>query len=78
MEEANALSKESEDFGLVHITPIIDLEFESGNITFYSDASPSLGLISDLEAKLESEFTNLRLVEKGVDLDVINNSNTQI
>ena len=78
LEEAKALSKESEDFGLLHITPINDLENESGNITFYSDASPSLGLISDLEAKLESEFTNLRLVEKGVDLDVINNSNTQI
>ena len=74
LNDAKALAKESSSIGLLHIEKVSDISTISNHIKFYSEESPSLSLISDLESKLENKLTNVKLLENGVDLQMINNS----
>jgi ABC-2 type transport system permease protein len=74
LSNAKALAKESNSAGLLHIDKVENMNTISNHIKFYSEESPSLSLISDLENKLESKLTNAMLIENGVDLQLINNS----
>ena len=74
LNDAKALAKESSSIGLLHIEKVSDINTISNHIKFYSEESPSLSLISDLESKLENKLTNVKLLENGVDLQMINNS----
>ena len=78
LEDALALVKETQGYGLLHIEKLKEGENISDAITFYSKESPSLSLISDIESRLEREFTNLRLEKSGVDLEQINDSKVNI
>lgn len=78
LEDAKAFSKDTKAFGLLHIKDIDGLNFTSNDITFYSNESPSLNLISSLENQLEGRITNLVLSDKGVDMDVIESSKANI
>ena len=78
LEEAKAFSKDTGAFGLLHINDIPNLEIDNDNIVFYSNESPSLSLISDLENQLEKKFTNLTLLEKGVDINMIESSKAHV
>lgn len=71
LKEAKDFSKETKAHGLIHITGIENLDFQKGDITFYSDDSPSLNFVSDLEAQIENRVTNLKLIDEGVDLEKI-------
>ncbi|MBD0832079.1 ABC transporter permease [Aestuariibaculum sediminum] len=78
IDEAKAFSKESEAYGLLHIGDFKDVKRASKSIQFYSEESPSLSLISDLESKLETKLTNLNLLDNGVDVDMINASKISV
>ena len=68
---AKELVGETSNYGLLHIENFINLDSISNHIKFYSEESPSLSLISDLERKLEKEFTNLKIEEDEIDISKI-------
>ncbi|WP_282135345.1 ABC transporter permease [Seonamhaeicola maritimus] len=75
---AKELVGETSNYGLLHIENFTNLDSISNHIKFYSEESPSLSLISDLERKLEKEFTNLKMQEAEIDISKIEASKVYI
>jgi len=78
LNDAKILTKETSSVGLLHIDKVENIDSISNHIKFYSEESPSLSLISDLESKLEKKLTNAKLLENGVDVDMINASRVRV
>ena len=78
LEEAIELVKAKQQYGLLHIPNNTDLENLSEHIKFYSEESPSLTIITNLESKLEQKLTDVKLQQDGVDLDKIKTAKTQV
>ena len=77
-DDAIALVKEKEDYGLLHISKVDSLKEISKNIKFYSEESPSLSIISSMESKIEDHLKEMKLQEDGVSLAMIKASETNI
>ncbi|MBU3822434.1 ABC transporter permease [Flavobacteriaceae bacterium XHP0103] len=71
---AKALVKETSNYGLLHIGKLDSIQTEPAHLEFYSEESPSLSLISDLENILEERLTDIRLQKEGVDIEKIKTS----
>ena len=78
LEEAKVLVEAKDDYGLLFIPKQVDSTLASKGITFYSEESPSLTVMSSLESKLEKRMTDLTLENRGVDIDMINSSRISI
>lgn len=70
--------KAKEEYGLLYIPGNDDIENLSQHIKFYSQDSPSLSIISELESKLGRKLTDVKLQMDGVDLEKIKSSKTNI
>ena len=77
LEEAKKVSIENNSYGLLHM-PAFALDEVSSQIRFYSEESPSLSLISNLESKIEKRIGELKLKKLGVDLSKIKAAKTNI
>ena len=71
LENAKTIVKEEKNSGLLHIGKFEKIENASDNIEFYSEDSPSISLISDLEFLVEKKLTDLNLHSQGVDVAMI-------
>lgn len=69
--DAKKLVKEANMYGLLAVEHVEGIETISNNIKFYSEESPSLNLISDIESTLEQQLTNINLQQNGVDISKI-------
>jgi len=78
LEDAVALVKEKEDYGLLYIANADSLDAISNNVKFYSEESPSLTVISSLERKIEKRLEEMKLEKDGVSLEQIEASKTSI
>jgi ABC-2 type transport system permease protein len=78
LEDAKILSKETESYGLLHIEKLDNLEDVSNRINFYSEESPSLTVISDLENKIQTELTNQNRINKGIDVEKLKDSKVNV
>ncbi|TGV03020.1 ABC transporter permease [Flavivirga rizhaonensis] len=78
LEDAKNISEETASYGLLHVGKLDSVESASMHIKFYSEETPSLTLISSLESKLEKTFTNIKLQQQGIDVDLINASKIKI
>lgn len=78
LETAKALVAETSGYGLLYIEKQDDISSISSHIKFYSEESPSLSMLSNLESKIENKLNNLILEKKGVDIEVIKNSRTHV
>ncbi|WP_445732876.1 ABC transporter permease [Mariniflexile sp.] len=78
LNDAKTVTKEMGSVGLLHIGRVENVNDISNHIKFYSEESPSIGLISDLESKLENKLTNTKLLENGVDVAMINASKIRV
>tara|TARA_B100001146_G_scaffold225247_1_gene248693 strand:- start:10478 stop:11719 length:1242 start_codon:yes stop_codon:yes gene_type:complete len=67
LEEAKRNISESEDYGLLYIPETETISGLEKTIVFYSEDSPSLTLMRDLENTLESRANTLKLEEAGLD-----------
>ena len=76
--DAKKLATETGSVGLLYIDKPNSLDDVSNHIKFYSEESPSLSLISDLESKLEHKLTDMKLQENGVDVAMINASKIHV
>ncbi|MDB2632104.1 ABC transporter permease [Flavobacteriaceae bacterium] len=77
LEEAKKVSIENNSYGLLQL-PAFALDEVSSQIRFYSEESPSLSLISNLESKIEKRIGELKLKKLGVDLSKIKAAKTNI
>ena len=77
-EDAIALVKEKEDYGLLYIAPVDSLSVFSNNIKFYSEESPSISIMSGLERKIEKRLREMKLQNDGVTLAQIEASKFNI
>ena len=78
LDEAKAMVEAKEDYGLLYIAKGETEGAISENVKFYSEDTPSLTLISALESKIEKKFTDLKLQQNGVDIEMIKASKTSI
>jgi ABC-2 type transport system permease protein len=69
--EAKKISELSEDYGLLFIPKIDSIGAISKSVTFYSEDSPSLQQIDDIEDAISEKANALRLKEAGIDADRI-------
>jgi ABC-2 type transport system permease protein len=77
-EDAIALVKEKEDYGLLHISAVDSLDVFSNNVKFYSEESPSISIMSGLERKIEKRLREMKLQKDGVTLAQIEASKISI
>ena len=78
LDEAKAMAKETESYGLLHIQQWDSFNEVSNKINFYSEESPSITVIRGLEAEIGNKLTNLKLKREGVDVDIINHSKVNV
>lgn len=78
LETAKELIKAKEDFGLLYIQKSNDLESILSSVSFYSDESPSLSIITSLERKIEKKLEDKKLQNNGVNIAQIEASKTNI
>lgn len=78
LDEAIAQVKEKEHYGLLYIPNTSDINAIAEHVKFYSEDSPSLTIMSDLESKLEKKFTDVKLQLDGVDVEKIKTAKTNI
>lgn len=78
LSEAKQLVNSKEQYGLLYIKRSQDPSRPFGSSKFYSEDSPSLTIISNLEARIEKKLTDLKLIEDGVDIQKIEASRTII
>ncbi len=69
--EAKETVRSSEDYGLLYIPATSKLDELSKSIVFYSEDSPSLTLIDDIEDAISDKANSLRLAEAGIDAQKI-------
>lgn len=78
LEEAKRLSKETNNYGLLYVQNFEAIDDVSKHIMFFSEESPSLSVIADLEHKLENKLTHLKMEQNGIDIPMIDASKTQV
>lgn len=78
LEEAKIISKEIASYGLLYIDRFDNIEAISNHIKFYSEESPSITFITDLESKLEDKLTKIQYRKNGVDIDIIKKSKINV
>lgn len=78
LEDAKALVKESEGYGLLHIRNFSERQPGSKDFTFYSEESPSITLISNIESKIQSELTLRNRTNKGIDIEMLKSTRVNI
>ncbi|MCW8982398.1 MAG: ABC transporter permease [Altibacter sp.] len=71
LEEAKSTSEENSDYGLLYIPKTATIDDLSKSITFYSEDSPSLIVMDDIEDAIEEKTNTLKLREAGIDAQTI-------
>lgn len=78
LSETKNLVLDKEQYGLLYIKKSEDSTKIFDSSKFFSEESPSLTVISNLESKIEKKLTDLKLLEDGVDIQKIEASRTVI
>ncbi|XMO86999.1 ABC transporter permease [Algibacter sp. AS12] len=78
LNDAKALVQESEGYGLLYISKVSEGPIKSKNVTFYSEESPSITLISAIENKIQTELTLQNRIHEGIDVEKLEASKVQI
>ncbi len=78
LENAKDLVTSKEEYGLLYVQKSSDSSQLYTNVRFYSEDSPSLTIISDLEDKIEKKLEDEKLIQDGVDIEKIKASRTRV
>ena len=74
LEEAKLISKTKSDFGLLYIENLESPKKIAETISFYSEDTPSLTIIGNIESQLENILTNKNYKIQGIDINKINDN----
>lgn len=78
LEAAKTISETSEYHGLLYIPKTDDLSQIDKNIQFFIEGSPNVATIQSIERRLNTNLTDLKLENEGVDLLKIETSKTDV
>jgi len=78
LEDAKILVKEINGHGLLYIGDASEGEIDLKHITFYSEESPSITLISALENKIQTELTLQNRIKEKIDIEKLEASKVTI
>ena len=76
LDEAKLLVEEKEYYGLLHIPKLDGLDMPE--IQFFAKEAPAFGFLTDIEKTIGNKLTNMKLQERGIDVDLIKESDTNI
>ena len=71
LETAKAQVEDGGNYGLLYIPEITSIDDLSDEVTFYSEDSPSLVVMDDIEDAIAYEANNMKLEEAGIDPEKI-------
>ena len=71
LEQAKKLTESSEKYGLLYIPKTSTIDELSETITFYSEDSPSITIMRDIENTIEDKVNVIKLEKAGIDAKVI-------
>ncbi|MFK5982577.1 MAG: ABC transporter permease [Flavobacteriaceae bacterium] len=71
LENAKTVTETSELYGLLYIPKVANVDELSESITFYSEDSPSISVMSDIEDIIEDKANVVKLQEAGIDAKII-------
>ena len=78
LNEAKTLAETSEYYGLLYIPKTETIDELKNKITFYSEDSPSLTIMSDIEDAIEKKVNTEKLLEAGINAQKIEDLRIQI
>lgn len=78
LEVAKELVMAKENFGLLYIRKSSDTLNLVDTVNFYSDESPSVSIISNIERRIEKRLSEIKLQNNGVDIEQIKASKTTV
>ncbi len=78
LEEAKLLSNESNHHGLLYIPLSNNFQEYENSVQFFTEESPNINVIQYIEKSLNTQLTNLKLMQEGVDLVKIDASKTNV
>ncbi|MAN28082.1 MULTISPECIES: ABC transporter permease [Mesonia] len=65
-------------YGLLFFPKSEDNQYLSNHVEFFANKAPGISFISDIEGKISTVLTNKELQQRGVDVNEINNSKTNV
>ena len=68
--------EENNYFGLLYIPQ--NIKKNTSGVRFYGNEAPGISLLEDIEEQIDTKLTNEKLLDRGVDLDLIDASQTQV
>lgn len=71
LDQAKAESEKPGTYGLLHIPQVTNIADLAKNTTFYSEKSPSIGVLNKIERTIEDEVNTIRLREANIDASKI-------
>ncbi|WP_397363369.1 ABC transporter permease [Olleya sp. R77988] len=74
LENAKTIVQENGNYGLLHIKKMDSLSDAKDSFRFYSEDSPSISVISNLDNIIEKELTNINMNRLGVNPEIIKTS----
>jgi len=72
LDDAKIIVQESENYGLLFIPKSNSIDSIADKIKFYSEDSPSLTVMQDIEEKIEEKAEKIKIKNSGIDPDIIN------
>ncbi len=71
LEDAKKIVQESKNYGLLYIPKADSIDALADKIKFYSEDSPSLMTMEEIERKIETKARDIKLRKSGIDPDLI-------
>ena len=78
LEDAKQLVRKAENYGLLYIPPAENVDAIANKIKFYSEESPSVGVMNGIEDKIEEEARAIKLKESGLDPVLVSKLNIKV
>lgn len=75
-ESATTVAQEKDYYGLLHIPQ--NVKEQNGSVRFYGDESPGYSTLDAIEEQIEKRITDEKLLDRGVDLDLLDEANTKV
>lgn len=76
LEAAKTIVREKEYYGLLHIPPL--QENTIPEIQFFAKEAPAFGFLTQVEKTIGDKLTNRQLLSRGIDVDLIEASQTKV
>ncbi|MEC8682157.1 MAG: ABC transporter permease, partial [Bacteroidota bacterium] len=76
LDTAKDLVEEQNYFGLLYIPE--NVKKNTSGVRFYGNEAPGISTIESIEEQIETKLTNEKLLDRGVDLDLIDASETLV